>query len=396
MTYLNKDPNKVLTVCDFSVKHTFDVEWFDYESSMYRHFWLRFYPADGGIDLYDKKFKKSFLHRTFVPGITLNMLYIGNTINILGRLFRVVNYASDFTKQHMRHHRQVTLALIKPGTTAKFGDILKCIANCKLQVTRVRMCAMTQAEVLEFFQDLRSEAYITPMVATMTSGPVIALELVGENAINEWKQVIGPSDPVEARRLAPTSLRAAYGYEVSNNGFHGSCSEDDVQREIDFFFPIEDRKPPKLTAKYDNSTLCIIKPHVIMDGTFGDIICEITKTGFEITGMFSVHVSLVNADEFMEIYKGVLEHYAETILHLSSGNCVALEISHPDSNVDCFSEFRRFCGPYDPEIARQIRPNSIRAKFGLNQIYNAVHCTDLEDDRQSDMEYFFRILDDAK
>ena len=45
----------------------------------------------------------------------------------------------------------------------------------------------------------------------ITSGPVVAFEIVGENAINAWREAIGPTDPSEARKTAPTSIRAQYG-----------------------------------------------------------------------------------------------------------------------------------------------------------------------------------------
>ena len=49
----------------------------------------------------------------------------------------------------------------------------------------------------------------------MTSGPVVAFEIVGENAIGTWKEAMGPSDPSEARKSAPTSIRAMYGKGLS-------------------------------------------------------------------------------------------------------------------------------------------------------------------------------------
>jgi nucleoside-diphosphate kinase len=55
-------------------------------------------------------------------------------------------------------------------------------------------------------------------------------------------------------------------------------------------------------------------------------------------------------------------------------------------------EFRQFCGPSDPELARHLRPDSIRAQFGVDKVKNAIHCTDLPDDGELEVEYFFKIL----
>jgi len=53
--------------------------------------------------------------------------------------------------------------------------------------------------------------------------------------------------------------------------------------------------------------------------------------------------------------------------------------------------FRELCGPMDPEIAKNLRPNTIRAKFGHSRCINAVHCSDLEEDGALEVEYFFSI-----
>lgn len=56
------------------------------------------------------------------------------------------------------------------------------------------------------------------------------------------------------------------------------------------------------------------------------------------------------------------------------------------------TQFRQLCGPMDPELARVLRPNSLRALFGLNKIKNGVHCTDLQQDGQLETSYFFTLL----
>ncbi len=55
-------------------------------------------------------------------------------------------------------------------------------------------------------------------------------------------------------------------------------------------------------------------------------------------------------------------------------------------------QMRQLVGPHDPELARVLRPHTIRAKHGLDKVMNAVHITDLAEDGQLEVEYFFRIL----
>lgn len=54
--------------------------------------------------------------------------------------------------------------------------------------------------------------------------------------------------------------------------------------------------------------------------------------------------------------------------------------------------WREVCGPSDPEVAKVLRPKTLRAQFGRTKKQNAVHCTDLEDDGPLEVQYFFQIL----
>jgi nucleoside-diphosphate kinase len=60
---------------------------------------------------------------------------------------------------------------------------------------------------------------------------------------------------------------------------------------------------------------------------------------------------------------------------------------------DAPKTFREFVGPSDPEVARRLRPRTLRALFGRTKAQNAVHCTDLPEDGLLEVEYFFKILD---
>lgn len=81
-------------------------------------------------------------------------------------------------------------------------------------------------------------------------------------------------------------------------------------------------------------------------------------------------------EEFYDVYKGVLPEYVPLIEHFISGPCIVLEIRQENAVL----AFRELVGPHDPEIAKYLRPNTIRAKFGQDRVRNAVHCTDLPED----------------
>ena len=70
-----------------------------------------------------------------------------------------------------------------------------------------------------------------------------------------------------------------------------------------------------------------------------------------------------------------------------NGPCLALEIRQENA----VRSFRELCGPMDPEIAKNLRPKTIRARFGHDRVRNAVHCTDLPEDGPLECEYWFSI-----
>ncbi|GBP40003.1 Nucleoside diphosphate kinase 7 [Eumeta japonica] len=164
--------------------------------------------------------------------------------------------------------------------------------------------------------------------------------------------------------------------------------------DLEYFFP-----PPTLhasrlhlTATLSNSTLCIIKPHIVRDGTFGKVMSAIDEGGFDVTACNMLIVDSVNAAEFYEVYKGIVTEYQGMVEELSSGACIAMEVTAKDKNVNSAIEFRKLVGPPDPEIARLLRPHTLRAKFGKTKVQNAVHCSDLAEDGLLEVEYFFKIL----
>ncbi|KAJ3395540.1 Nucleoside diphosphate kinase 7, partial [Chytridiales sp. JEL 0842] len=100
--------------------------------------------------------------------------------------------------------------------------------------------------------------------------------------------------------------------------------------------------------------------------------------GFAITDAEIFSLERVNAEEFLEVYKGVVPEYHLMLDQLTAGPLVALEITGQAQNI--VSAFREFVGPTDPELGRQLRPKSLRALYGTDKVKNAVHCTDLEED----------------
>lgn len=230
----------------------------------------------------------------------------------------------------------------------------------------------------------------------VTSGPVVAMELMRTDAVKHWRRMLGPTDPLVARSDCPDTIRAKFGKDMTKNAAHGSDSTESAERELAFFFPSgtfqSSELTPKPTASFEDSTCCIVKPHAIKDGLIGNIVDIIQTNGFAVTGMQTFNLKYEHAEEFFEIYKGVVQDYTGMVKQLSSGPSLVLELKYEPSAKEAVPKLREIVGPSDPEVARSVRPNSLRAKFGRNNDENTVHCTDLPEDGKLEVEYFFKIL----
>lgn len=381
---------------DLTERYIFEAEWYDKVACILKKFLLYYYPADNTVELYDVKTKKTFLRRTTCEGIQAKDFYVGSTVTVYSRNIKIIDFADETTKIKLQTKTQKTFALVKPDVMDKMGEILKRIMTSNFHIANIKMVKLTKEQATEFCQGKES-AQMPYIVNFLTSDSILALEILGDDAITQWLKLIGPEDSDQARKEAPTSLRACYGKDNIQNGLHGSENPADAEKELSFFFPDAKsrRKGPDNTAKLTNCTCCIIKPHAVQEKLAGHIIEDIQKAGFIISAIQQFHVDPVNAEEFLEVYKGVLAEYGAMVGELQSGPCIVMEITHKDTDCDIHMDFRKLCGPMDPDIARQVRPDTLRAKYGKTKVQNAVHCSDLPEDGPLEVEYFFKILDET-
>lgn len=134
---------------------------------------------------------------------------------------------------------QRTLAMIKPDAIDRASEIEKVIQQEGFTIVERRRVRLTRPEVEEFYAEHRGKPFYSYLVDYMTSGDVLALILAGEEAISQWRNVLGPTRVSQACQEAPESLRARFGDPAndSHNAVHGSDSLMSAQREIKFFFP---------------------------------------------------------------------------------------------------------------------------------------------------------------
>ncbi|CAK6439833.1 unnamed protein product [Pipistrellus nathusii] len=372
-----------------SERFVFITEWYDPNASLYRRYELLYYPGDGSVEMHDVKNRRTFLKRTRYDDLHLEDLFIGNKVNVFSRQLVLIDYGDQYTARQLGSRKEKTLALIKPNAISKAGEIIEIINKAGFTITKLKMMMLSRKEAADFHIDHQAKPFYNELIQFITSGPVIAMEILRDDAICEWKRLLGPANSVVARADAPCSIRALFGTDCIRNAAHGPDSFACAAREMELFFPSSGVCGPANTAKFTNCTCCIIKPHAISEGLLGKILMAIRDAGFEVSAMQMFNMDRANVEEFYEVYKGVVSEYNEIVTEMYSGPCVALEILQTNPA----KTFRELCGPMDPEIARHLRPCTLRAVFGKSKIQNAVHCTDLPEDGLLEVQYFFKILD---
>jgi nucleoside-diphosphate kinase len=131
---------------------------------------------------------------------------------------------------------QLTLAIIKPDAVqaCNTGRILAHLEDAGFRIRAARLVHLSEAEAREFYAVHRERPFFKPLVAFMTSGPALALALEREDAVARLREVIGATDPADAK---PGTVRKLYAQSKERNAIHASDSAETAAREVAFFFP---------------------------------------------------------------------------------------------------------------------------------------------------------------
>ncbi|MDR3646381.1 MAG: nucleoside-diphosphate kinase [Candidatus Babeliales bacterium] len=137
--------------------------------------------------------------------------------------------------------KQITLAIIKPDAVAakNTGKIIDLIEHNGFEILGLGKIQLTKEHAETFYAVHAERGFFPELVEFMTSGPVVVLALEKENAVAEWRKLMGETDPAKA---AAGTVRKLYGKSIGENATHGSDSEENAEAEIEFFFPYMDEE----------------------------------------------------------------------------------------------------------------------------------------------------------
>jgi len=129
-----------------------------------------------------------------------------------------------------------TLLLIKPDAVEShhIGDILHRLEAAGFVISGIHMRHLVRAEASEFYAIHRGKEFFERLLDFVTSGPLVAVRIEGSDVRRRLREFIGATDPAKAGK---GTIRADFGTSIRANAVHASNPDEDVEKELQFFFP---------------------------------------------------------------------------------------------------------------------------------------------------------------
>ena len=149
--------------------------------------------------MFDIKNARPFLKRQQIPEVKLDDFYQGAKVTVLSRVLDVTDYGDVQTRNHFENQRQRTFALIKPDSYMNMGKIMNDIYGAGFKINRLKMSKFNNATASTFYAEHVNKEFFPNLSGHMMSDVSIGLELVSNDAVSRWRQVIGPTNTQNAQ-----------------------------------------------------------------------------------------------------------------------------------------------------------------------------------------------------
>ena len=128
-----------------------------------------------------------------------------------------------------------TLSIIKPDAVERDleSKILNVFKKANLNILKKKKIQITKEEASDFYKVHQTKPFYDALCSYLSSGPIIVIILEGENAVLKNRELMGATNPTEAKE---GTIRKMYGISIDKNSVHGSDSVENAKIEINFFF----------------------------------------------------------------------------------------------------------------------------------------------------------------
>ena len=131
---------------------------------------------------------------------------------------------------------QRTLVLIKPDGVRRrlAGEVIRRIESKMLTIVGMKLMTVDEELAKRHYEEHLEKPFFAELLAFITSGPIVAMAVEGDEAVMVVRQMMGATDP---KKAAPGTIRGDFGILVTENLVHGSDSPESAERELSLFFP---------------------------------------------------------------------------------------------------------------------------------------------------------------
>lgn len=330
----------------------FHAEQHDPGAPQKRELILFFFYEDSTVEMMLRSNGRLFLRRTHTD-IPASSFVIDSVVMMFGKATRITAYADEVTRQLCSQQSESTTLIIAEESFPLLGRYLAILTEeCGFAITDVELAWIKQDAVSK---------YHLPAELASTRAVFVIVSRTG--ALEKG------FDFVERAR--------------------GTCTAADAeQAQLWAELAGVSKMKPLAVQNELNSSVVVLKPHLIAKGYGGAVMQALIDLNLEPTGLTCRTISSAVAHHFLEPYRGVLRN-VEGTADSFVGKAWILQLISVDSSLGVVEAVRQACGPYDTVIAKKLFPKCIRACYGESETNNAVHCCDLEVDGPIYTKFFF-------
>ena len=340
----------------------------DVASATTKEFLVLFFHGDRTIELIDAKSTKTFLKRSPAPQLSQAQFFIGANVVVFGRVLHITSYADKVTEQLCERLSESTVVVLGEANFPRVGEALDVLT----QECRFGVSDMQVLRVGKFDKDGPYADAIARLPPQWASGREAALliHVIRDHAVAKSQELPGRIGDKKSVWVA------------------ADRGEADAVAGL---FALARGRPTAVIDGTPSSTV-VVKPDTLGAQRGGSVLQTIIDQAaaqgnpLTLVALSQMSLSSLAADQFLNAYKGILPDYRATVENLASGAVWAAQFVGGEDPVGVV---RGICGPYDPVIAKRLRPKSLRGKMGTDGVRNVVHCSDLPEDGCVDAEYLW-------
>jgi len=303
----------------------FLVEHFDPLPRLKKQYLLRVYVLGNKIDveMTDLKTNKKFLKRSAAPDhIVRDDFFIGATVLLYSRELVLVDFGDMTTKSLLQHQMQQSVIIIPAehqNMQQNWGKIIDEALSQGLLIVRAKS-VLVPADVAE-------KACAVLGVGSRASGwmqstvGVLVMCVQGEDGLEKIQRICSKYDSTGSLNSDGSPLLCAL-----------RASEAAELKEL----LLEGNRPLQSSVTLDSNTCCIIKPHAIKAKLAGKIVDHLITQSYEISALSTLYFDKAAAEEFLEVYDGVVPEYKDHVIELCSGMALAMELRAVDAGKSEF------------------------------------------------------------